>query len=377
MKSSMQKKYAVYLWEPETSPHKLPLFYQLLASNRISSATFIAQSELGEHRQVQGWQTDLSEGAPVILSPTRDEIDSIVANSPRDSVHIFSGIHWVPCIVEGLRAVVRHNRRFGLLHEPRVFEGVRGWARLMHSWSTETHIRRHANFVLAVGAHGPSWFRMAGYRNDRIFPFAYFLPKPPAASTASFEIIGTSVPTISFLGRLERLKGIHLFLDAINYLKSDTNICIAGHGTCSSLVKEAQKRYPKVKFFGAIKMAEVPYFLSKTDILVLPSITKDDGWGAVVSEALMSGAAVVASYKVGASMCLMDEALGTVVRRLNGREVAEATDRIIASGLCKQFYRNFRAQWADQHLTQSIGAEYLLKIFDHLFEGEPRPTSFV
>jgi glycosyltransferase involved in cell wall biosynthesis len=124
-------------------------------------------------------------------------------------------------------------------------------------------------------------------------------------------------------------------------------------------------------------MAEVPTFLSKTDILVLPSITMDDGWGAVVSEAMMAGTAVVSSYKVGASMCLADEVRGTVVRRLTGGEIAAATDRIITKGLCAEPYRKIRSQWADEHLTQRIGADYLVKIFDHLFNGLPRPGSFV
>jgi glycosyltransferase involved in cell wall biosynthesis len=372
----MPQQYDVYFWEPETSPHKLPLFHELLVHKRISSAKFIAQGELNEYRRLEGWQTDLCEDTSVILAPTSKEIESIVASSATNSIHIFSGMHWVPCIVDGLRAAVRHNRRFGLLHEPRVFEGMGGWARLAHSWLTEAPLRQNASFVLAIGVHGPNWFRMAGYRKDRIFPFAYFLPKRPPSSDASFWI-RSSAPVVSFLGRLEKLKGIHLFLDAIDHVKGEANFYVAGHGTCSSLVEQTLRNHPNVNFLGAIKMAEVPYFLSKTDILVLPSITMDDGWGAVVSEALMAGAAVVASYKVGASMCLADEVRGTVVRRLTGLEIAAATDRIVTNGLCAEPYRNVRRQWASEHLTQRVGAEYLLSIFDHLFQGRPRPPSFV
>ena len=373
----MSKQYAVYLWEPETSPHKLPLFYELLGHDRISSATFIAQRGLNEHRRMQGWQTEVHQNTPVILSPTAEEINSIVASSPTDSIHIFSGMHWVPCIVDGLRAVVRHKRRFGILSEPRVFEGMGGFARLAHSWLTEAPLRQNASFVLAIGAHGPSWFRMAGYGKDRIFPFAYFLPNQPPVFDASFQISRGRPPIVSFLGRLEKIKGIHLFLDAIGYIRNEVKIYIAGHGSCSALAEQAQIDHAHVDYLGPIKMTQVPYFLSKTDILILPSITMDDGWGAVVSEALMAGASVVSSYKVGASMCLADEVRGTVVRRLDCREIAAAADNIIANGRCDEAYRNVRSQWADEHLTQSKGAEYLLKIFDHLFDRRPRPASFV
>jgi hypothetical protein len=103
----------------------------------------------------------------------------------------------------------------------------------------------------------------------------------------------------------------------------------------------------------------------------------DDGWGAVISEALMAGAAVVSSYKVGASMCLADEVRGKVVRGLTGTEVAAAIDGIICNGLCAKSFREIRSQWADKHLTARVGVEYLLKILDHLFHERARPKSYV
>jgi hypothetical protein len=97
----------------------------------------------------------------------------------------------------------------------------------------------------------------------------------------------------------------------------------------------------------------------------------------VISEALLAGSAVVCSYKVGASMCLEDEVRGTVVRQLSAPKIAAAVDDIIAKDLCALTSRQVRRQWADEHLTQRAGLEYLLEIFDHLFHGRARPPSFV
>jgi glycosyltransferase involved in cell wall biosynthesis len=176
---------------------------------------------------------------------------------------------------------------------------------------------------------------------------------------------------------LEELKGIHLFLDAIDKIRSPASFYVAGHGSYAPLVEDAERAHGRLHFLRTIKMAEVPYFLSKTDILVLPSITMDDGWGAVVSEALMAGAAVVSSDRVGASMCLSDEVRGAVVRELTGAAVATAVDGIIRNGLCAMPFREIRSQWADDHLTVRVGVEYLLKILDHVFHGQVRPMSFV
>jgi glycosyltransferase involved in cell wall biosynthesis len=371
----MQNKFHVYLWEPETSPHKLPLFQELLGHDRILSAKYIAQGNLNDHRRLEGWQTEIDD-LPVTLGPSAAEVNSIVEKSPPDSIHIFSGMHWVPCIVEGLRAVVRHRRRFGILHEPRVLEGARGVARLGHSLLTEGPLRRNARFILAIGAHGPRWFQLTGYKPDTIFPFAYFLGnKTPSA--ASFEMRRRAAPVVWFMGRLERLKGIHLFLEAIPNIKSPTEFYVAGHGTWSSRVQQAAQTHAGFNYLGAIKMGDVPYFLSNTDVLVLPSISMDDGWGAVISEALMAGAAVVSSHKVGASMCLADQTRGTVVQELTGLRVAAAIDEIIAKDLCAAPFRKIRSTWADKHLTQRAGVDYLLNIFDHVFHGQARPPSFV
>lgn len=371
----MLNKFHVYLWEPETSPHKLPLFRELLGHPRILSATYIAQGDLNDHRRREGWQTDI-DGLPVTFAPTLAEVNSIVERSPPESIHIFSGMHWVPCIVNGLRAVIRHRRRFGILHEPRVLEGARGLARLGHSWLTERPLRRNARFVLAIGAHGPRWFQLTGYKPNTIFPFAYFLGNRPA-SAASFGMARRAGPIVSFLGRLERLKGIHLFLEAIPRIKSPTELYVAGHGTWSSRVQEVAQTRAGFNYLGAIKMTEVPYFLSNTDVLVLPSISTDDGWGAVISEALMAGAAVISSHKVGASMCLADKTRGTIVQKLTGEELAAAINGIMANGLCAAPYRKIRSAWADEHLTERAGVEYLLKIIDHVFHGRARPPSFV
>jgi hypothetical protein len=67
-----------------------------------------------------------------------------------------------------------HGRPFGVMSGPRLSEGLKGWTRFAQL--TEGAMRRNADFIFVIGRNGPSWFRAVGYRSDRIFPFAYFLP---------------------------------------------------------------------------------------------------------------------------------------------------------------------------------------------------------
>ena len=359
-------------WEPNLSPHKLDLFKALVRSSPPNTCIYIAQEGLPVDRAAQGWAlTDLND-IEVRIGPSKHEIEAIVEAASRQTIHLFSGIHWAPCLVMGLQAVIAKSRVFAIMAEPRESEGVLGAMRWVHSWLTERAIRRRVAFVLAIGANGPRWFGATGYRRERIFPFAYFLP-PSDAPPGEPE--GRPV-TVGYVGRLTLEKGIALFLAAARELPSDCAVVVAGAGPEAPRVRELAETAPNVTFLGTLSMQEVGRLLASTDILVVPSLTTDDGWAAVVSEALMAGAAVIASWKAGASLCLADRSRGVVLKALNKEALVEA----LRSGL-KTFdfsaqARRRRAQWAQAHLTGEAGAAYLRAIASHVLLGAPRPPPF-
>lgn len=369
-------KYSIYFWTPEISPHLLPLFYALKKSGRVSNIKYIAQSQLSAERKKLGWSIDDVEEIDFIVGPTRYQVHEIVEKSSDNSIHIFAGIRWFPCIIYGLEAVQIAGRRFGVLSEPRVLEGLKGALRLLQSWATEGNIRRRCDFILAIGAYGPDWFRIAGYPQNKIFPFAYFLTNYHKGATSRTHE-NLNVPVVAYLGRLERQKGFELFLSGISNFKKRILVKIAGSGSGEYLALNAQLRSNNLEFFGPISMSRVPEFLSGVDILVLPSLTKDDGWGAVVSEALMAGVAVIVSYRVGASMCVDDTRRGTVLRSLDAKTLSQAIVDIIERGIISSELREYRALWASSRLDSEAGAKYMLSIFDHIYFKESRPISFL
>lgn len=365
--------YVIYMWEPCLSPHKLGLYRALAAHPRVERIVYIAEEGLPDDRRAQGWSVELDPRDEVILAPDADRVRQIVESSPPSSIHIFAGMRRVPSIVLGLREARRSGRRFGLMSEPRVFEGVAGWARLIQSWLTEGALRRKADFVLAIGRNGPRWFRMAGYTRATVFPYAYFLEEPKPSEAAPDE----GVLTLGFLGRLERAKGLHILLDALPMTKRAARLRVAGSGSLRPEVEAAQAGGDLVRYVGVLALSSVPAFLGQIDVLVLASITRDDGWGAVVSEALLSGAAVIVSNRVGASVCIEEErVLGRVVTDLKPASVAAAIDDLAEHDLMTITARERRRQWASAHLTDRAGATQLVEILDHRFSGSPRPTDF-
>lgn len=353
----------IVFWEPSISPHKLPLYRALVALG--FDCTYVTQDGLAAGRAALGWSLGETAALDLRVLPDAAAVSALIADRRAESVHLFSGLRHVPVIVAGLAEAIRTGATFGLMSEPRAREGWRGAMRLAQSWFTERALRRHARFVLAIGRNGPPWFRAVGYPPARIFPFAYYVDAPPPLAAP----VGPT--TIAYLGRLEPEKGIDLFLAAAARLDPAWRVTVAGHGSAEARVR-ADRR---VQFAGALPMAAVPGFLGEADVLVQPSLTTDDGWGAVIGEALLAGAAAVASDRAGASILLDAPERGRVIRRLHPDALAAAIREVAAAGRDPALRRR-RAAWARGCLTGEAGAARLVAILEHVLGGAPPPPAF-
>jgi len=371
------REYHLYFWEPMVSPHKNGFFAALAREPAVASVTQIADQALSHERKALGWSTSVMPGVRAIVSPAPQEIRDIVHIAPADAIHIFSGIRWIPTIVAGLAEVMALGRRFGIMHEPRVWHGVSGLARLAQSWTTERRIRRRIDFVLGIGRHGPTWFRLAGYGAQRVFPFAYFLDFPPFVppeQTARAD----GVRTVGYVGRLSPAKGFGIFAEAVEHVAHPIEVRMAGAGEMEAEARSIVARFgpARASYSGAIPITEVSSFLAELDVLVVPSLTKDDGWGAVVGEALAAGTSVIASEHVGASVCLMEGWNGRALPAISARTLAAAINELCASPIIGPEYRAVRARWARSHVSAQAGARYLMRIIRYLDGFEPRPAAF-
>ena len=141
----------IVFWEPCESPHKSDLFTRLAALAPDIEVICCADTALPQARREQGWSVPEAAGWRTVIAPDARQIAQLVGEARETTLHIFSGIRWVPSIVAGLAEVRRTGARFALLAEPRVREGWRGALRFAQSWFTEGWLRRRAAFVLAIG----------------------------------------------------------------------------------------------------------------------------------------------------------------------------------------------------------------------------------
>jgi hypothetical protein len=90
----------------------------------------------------------------------------------------------------------------------------------------------------------------------------------------------------------------------------------------------------------------------------------------------MAGAAVLTTAKVGAAVCIEQDARLGIIAPSSATGVAKAVDELLGRDILTNEMRDWRAIWSRQRLTAEAGAEYLVKIFDHLYSKEPRPLPF-
>lgn len=374
----MGKLSRIVFWEPCTSPHKADFFSATASIAPDIEVICCANSELSKERQEQGWSIKATDAFRTIIAPSNAQVDQLVGEQISSTLHIFSGIRWVPSIVAGLKAVRRVGAKFAIMSEPRVREGCKGILRFIHSWLTEGWLRRHTEFVLAQGRNGPPWFRSVGYPENRVFPFAYFVEPPSLGEVEPDAVSQVDFPIrIGYVGRLVKMKGIFDLVDAVAMLGSSAQLSIVGSGPEEHALKDQCTRLEiDANFMGVLPIREIGHFMRKLDVLVLPSTSKEDGWGVVVSEALMCGTAVVATPCVGASLVLHEPLFGLCVPAHSPKQIAKAVNEMRLSGAFVREVRTRRESLAHMRLSAAGGARHLMEIIQWSMDGGMRPIPF-
>lgn len=219
----------------------------------------------------------------------------------------------------------------GIITENRDGAGLKGALRWGHSWLVERPWRREIDVVFAMGQLGVDWLVSVGYPPEKVFPFGYVVDQAPLKPQVG---LATEVISFVFVGRLDRGKNVALLLNS--FLRKGFDKCrliVVGDGPERSNLEQlvAKSKYGHVvQFTGVLKNSEVWDVLGKADCLVLPS--RYDGWGAVINEALLSGARVIVSDRCGAATVVRDGYNGRVFRSGSVESLVEALKSVRAQG---------------------------------------------
>jgi glycosyltransferase involved in cell wall biosynthesis len=361
----------IYFWQRIVSPHMAGLAAALAGQD--CSVVYVAERQMSEDRAQQGWTSPDLGKARLELAPTTAAVQTLALSAQVDAVHICQGIRSNGLVGVAQRTLAAHHRKQWVVMETVEDAGWRGVLKRLEYRRLFLRWRSRIQGVLATGCHTPSWVVRRGIPADRVFPFAYFLLD--AIRPESERLVEPAGPfRFVFVGQFIERKRLDLLLSALAILeRDDVELVVVGSGPLErELQSFAEKTWPgHVRWLGRLPLGEVPQAMARADCLVLPS--RHDGWGAVVSEALMVGTPAICSDACGAAEVVRASGAGGVFRSGDLASLVQTLDAALTAGKPQEQDRRTLASWA-RCLGASAGAGYLRAIEQHSRDVGPRPT---
>jgi D-inositol-3-phosphate glycosyltransferase len=182
-----------------------------------------------------------------------------------------------------------------------------------------------------------------------------------------------------FVGRLERLKGVDVAINALALLRDrkhdDVRLVILGEDSKEGDESEKQRlkaiataagMRDRVDFLGSVAHHELPYFYSAADVTVMPSYS--ESFGLVALEAQACARPVVASNVSGLRSVVRDDVSGYLVDNHDPAAYAERIGRLLEDPeLAAQM--GARGRLLAQRFSWSRTADRLELLFERLAES--------
>jgi glycosyltransferase involved in cell wall biosynthesis len=357
-----------WFWQRIVTPHMMGLA-AALAELKVS-VTYVAEERMSTDRQRQGWLAPEEGGVQVVLADNRQSVRQLVAEAPDKSIHICQGIR-----ANGLVGVAQAALSNRGLTQWVIMETVRdvGWRGVIKRYEYARLFNKRRGTVqgvLATGYRTQEWLAQRGVPVDNIFPFAYFLDKGdvtpiPVDINKPFKFI--------FVGQLIPRKRLDFLISALGELdRLEFELMVIGSGPLEDVLRHKSREVlgDKAIWIGRLPSDEVRNHMAKCDCLVLPSLY--DGWGAVVSEALMCGTSVICSDTCGSAGIVKKSNVGGVFKAEDDNAFKATLKAAVQTGCVTRDQRSKTVAWSDV-IAAKAGAKYLLDILTYRHGDKEKP----
>ncbi|MGA3023420.1 MAG: glycosyltransferase [Bryobacteraceae bacterium] len=368
-------------WQSILSPHQAP-YIRALAARAACNVTVIAERAMTPDRAAIGWTVPNLGAARIVLTTDRRTIETVIQESPRDSIHILQGIRGCRLVEISFPLLRQRSARSGILSESGAAKGLGAVSdvgtTLRRARCTFQALRHAASidFILAMGNEGVRWFRTCAFSPERIFPFGYVTDASTETTEESEKTRAAREFTIAFVGRLVWLKGGDLLIRSLASAPAcNWRLIIVGEGEDRSAWQRLAAKLQisdQVTFTGVLPNKDVKAVIASADLLVLP--TRFDGWGTVVNEALMQGVPVLCSDRCGARDLLNEAWRGEVFKAGSVGSLRQALAKWIARGKRTRELTERIRHWSCCIEGESV-ADYFANVLRHVYDGAPRPIA--
>ncbi|MBV9172703.1 MAG: glycosyltransferase family 4 protein [Chloroflexi bacterium] len=223
-----------------------------------------------------------------------------------------------------------------------------------------------------VGEYFPADYRIIGNGID--FP-RFNTPTDPLESPRDRR------PTVLFVGRLEKRKGLRFLLRAwpmVVQRVPDARLIVVGRGRPLEGYKRFATRQgwspSDVTFAGYVSSEDLPRYYQAADLFCAPN-TGQESFGIVLLEAMAAGAPIVASDIPGYRDVVAQGEHGLLVEPKNPGAIADAICRLLSNPELRASMRRAGQAKARFYDWPRIASQ-VLDYYEHVLErraGEPEP----
>ena len=328
---------------------------------------FIATEPVEEERLKMGW-SDERDSFVIQFEHSQSKCQRLIDEA--DAVIIGSAPHYI------VKKRISDNKLVLKYSERQLKKGLEIWKypyrfikwHSMYPNNKNTHL-------LCASAYAAEDYSMFGLFKNRAYKWGYF---PKMKKYESIEKIINYKKPASFLwvARFIDWKHPEIPIEVAKRLKKEGfkfTLNMIGNGKMENTIRQMIddcKLSDCVYMLGAMKPDEVRDYMEKSQIFLLTS-DRNEGWGAVLNEAMNSGCAVIANRAIGSVPYLLNhEENGLIYDDGDFDSLYSAVKKLIAdSDLCSRYgkkaYETLIEEW-----NPETAAARLVQLSEHLLKGE-------
>jgi len=335
--------------------------------------TYIAEERMTVDRRNMGWKDSVETNFEIIIIKNKNHISNLINSFSSEAVHCVQGVY-----ANGEMRKVRHLLKKNGVRWGAMMETIdeRSWLwpiKRMVYWRYLSKWSNRPDFVLSIGEKTKKWVEDRGFLAKNTFPFTYFIEVN--AEKKTYSKLSNGLFRIGYVGQLIPLKRVDLLIDALaEILSPKLELIIIGDGPLYNfLEKKAFEKLNKQKFtmLGQLQIDMIPSAMKNLDCLVLPS--DYDGWGVVVTEALMTGVPVICSDACGASEAVISSGVGGVFPKGDIEALRILLKKNLSEGVIGPKKSTQLSIWANS-LGNKVGANYFCEIINFVYNDGEKPS---
>ena len=233
-------------------------------------------------------------------------------------------------------------------------------------------------YLLCSSAYTAYDMSLCGFPVEKCFKWGYF-PKAFTYENIEKIIDEKTWGSLIWVGRFLDWKHPEAAVEIAEYLREKGkhfHLTMVGDGKEMSRIKNMiakKKLEDHITLTGSIPAEKVRGFMEKAEIFLATSDFQE-GWGAVLNEAMSSGCATVASAAMGAAPYLIDDGEnGLLYESGNLGALCQKTEALLENSkkrkaLGKAAYETMQSVW-----TPENAASELYKLMEEILAGEEKP----